>query len=317
MSDPVAAPAAAPAAPASADKASSIAPKAGVRSNVLDSTKTAAPAATEPQKTVDEKITVKINGKLRTMSRDEAVRELQKGFASRENFEKASKMTQNTQQLLRALKDPNIERRIAALKQLEVDPDEIAEHRLQSRAKQAQMTPEQARIAELEADIQRRDAEAKDFTERQEQEFSERQDREIWAKTEGEYIAEIDKAVQAGQFSGVSPAEALYLMADAGIMNLEYGLDLPAAELVAEAKSKIDEARSGLQSKILAATSEDEILELLGPEAVRKVAAAAVKKFKGGQPIQTLQKPATIADPEAKPEPKKWLRPGAIKTSFL
>jgi len=276
-----------------------------------------APVSPPGNKSAEEKLTFKRNGKLVTMSRDEAMRELQKGIAARENFEKAAKLTQKNQTLLRAVQDPNIEKRVAALKELGVDPDEIAEYRLQARAKQAQMTPEQQRIAELEAQLSAGEQAKAEAAERTEREAVERQDREIWAKTEQEYIAEIDKAIQTGQLTGIPAAEALYLMADAAEMNLEYGLDLPAAELIAEAKAKVESVRSELQQKVLGGLEGDGLLEFLGPDVVKKVAAAALRKYKAGTPIQTLQQPAPIAQNDQQPEKPKWIRPSETKTPFF
>jgi chemotaxis protein histidine kinase CheA len=264
----------------------------------------------------DEKITVKINGKMRSLSRDEAVRELQKGMAAQEKFQKAATLTQKNQTLLRALQNPDLGARLAALKELGVDPDEIAEHRLQARAQQARMTPEQQRIAELESQIAEQERSKVENEERFQSEEQERQDREIWAKTEQEYISEIDKAIKSGQLTNIPPAEALYLMAECAEMNLSYGLDLPASELIAEAKAKVESARGDLQQKMLTLEG-DALLDFLGPEAVKRVASAAVQKFKAGSPLQQLQRPAQISDPEAKPEPRKWIRPNDLKTPFF
>jgi chemotaxis protein histidine kinase CheA len=276
------------------------------------------PSAHVDKPTADnDKITLKINGKLRTMTRDEATRELQKGVAAREKFEKAASLTQKNQTLLRAAQDPDISKRVAALKELGFDPDEIAEYRLQARARQAQMTPEQQRIAELEAKLADGERSQQEAAERAEREAVERQDKEIWSKTEAEYIAEIDKAVASGQLAGIPPAEALYLMADAAEMNLSYGLDLPAAELIAEAKTKVESARADLQQKVLGSLDGDGLLEFLGPDVVKKVAAAAVRKFKAGSPIQPLQQPAPIADLEQKQEKPKWIRPSETRTPFF
>lgn len=306
---PEAAAAPAPAAPSASPSASSAEP-----------TQTAPPSAAPvkaPAVPADDKITIKVNGKLRTMSREEATRELQKSSAARENFEKAAKLTQKNQHLLRAAQDPDIAKRIAALEQLGFNPDEIAEHRLQARAKQAQMTPEQQRIAELEAKLADGERTQKESTERAQREAEERQDKEIWAKTEAEYISEIDKAVQSGQLVGIPPSEALYLMADAAEMNLAYGLDLPASELIAEAKAKVEATRSELQQKVLGGLDGDPLLEYLGPDVVKKVAAAAVRRFKAGAPIQALQQPAAITQPDQKEEKPKWIRPSQSLTPFF
>ena len=48
--------------------------------------------------------TGQVGGKLREVSREELTREAQKGFASRENFEKAAKLTQKNQACLSAAK---------------------------------------------------------------------------------------------------------------------------------------------------------------------------------------------------------------------
>lgn len=275
-----------------------------------------APVA-EPKAPSDDKITLKVNGKLRTMTRDEATRELQKGIAAREKFEKAASLTQKNQTLLRAAQAQSVDEKIAALQQLGFNPDEIAEARLQARARQAQMTPEQQKIAELEAKLADGERSQREAAERAERESIERQDKEIWAKTEAEYIAEIEKATQAGQLVGIPPAEALYLMAEAAEMNLEYGLDLPAADLIAEAKAKVEGARAELQQKVLGSLDGDSLLDYLGPEVVKKVATAAVRKFKAGSPIQPLQQPAPIAEPEQKQDKPKWIRPSETKVPFF
>lgn len=263
----------------------------------------------------DDRITVKVNGKLRTMTRDEAVREIQKSSASRENFEKAAKLTQKNQSLLKALADKA--NREAALEQLGVPLDEVLEERLARRAQQAQMSPEQREIAELRDQLTRQAEESKSATQRLEDERVALQEKEIWAKTEADYIKHIDAAAKAGQLGGLPPAEALYLMAEAAEMNLGYGLDLTPEELLSEARSKVDGAKAELQQKLTAGLQGDALLDFLGMDAVNAVLRAAKQKFLGGGPVQALAKPATIAPAAEEQKKPRYLRPSEVKTQFL
>lgn len=278
---------------------------------------TPAESPAKPPASGGEKFMVKVNGRLREMTREEVIREAQKSTASRENFEKSAQLTRKNQALLKALADPDPDRQDEALRQLGVDPDRIAERRLAVRAQQAQMTPEQKRIAELEAEVERRESEAKTAAERAEQERLEAMGREVWEKTEQEYRAELDRAIKAGELGGMKPAEALYLMADAALMNLEYGIELPASELIAEAKTKATEARTELQQKLVSGLQGEALLDFLGADAVNAVVRAAVAKYKAGQPIQPLDKPAPIAEPPPAVEKPKWKRPSDIKMPWL
>jgi hypothetical protein len=285
---------------------------------------TAAPASNgavakpPPAPDAQEKITVKVNGKLRTLTREEAIREIQKSGAARENFEKAANLTKKNQTLLRALQDPDPGRQDAALRELGVDPDRIVERRLAIRAQQAQMSPEQQRIAELEQQLQAKERAAKEAQEQAEHERTAAQERQIWQETEAKYLSVVDAALKAGEFSGMSPAEALYYMADAAEMNLAYGLDIPPEELVGEVKARFAETRDEFRAKITGALDGPALLEYLGPDAVNKVLRAAVAKFKGGgAPAQPLETPATIAEAPDAPPKRQWKRPSDIKTTFL
>lgn len=270
------------------------------------------PAEAKP---ADDRITVKVNGKLRTMTRDEAVREIQKSSASRENFEKAAKLTQKNQTLLKALSDKA--QREKALEDLGVPLDEVLEERLARRAQQAQMTPEQRRIAELEAQIARQTEESTTTAQKLEEERFAAQEKQIWEKTEADYITHIDAAAKAGKLGGLQPSEALYLMAEAAEMNLGYGLDLTPEELLAEARTKVDGAKAELQQKLTHGLQGEALLEFLGMDAVNAVLRAARQKFIGGGPVQALQKPAPIAEPSQEPQKRRIVRPNEVKTPWL
>lgn len=302
------------AAPAAAPAAASETPSSDTsaqKGDKVQSTGSKPDASAKP-----EMITVKVNGKLKNLTRDDAIRELQKGFASRENFEKAAKLTKNTQALLKALQDPNLtpDQEDDYLRQLGRDPDKIAERRLALRAQQAQMTPEQKRIAELEAQLSAREKQTAEDTKRLEAERQEAIDKQEWSRLESDYMSVIDKAHKAGELGGMKPAEALYHMADAAEMNLEFGIQLTPEELLAEAKAKVTEAREGIKAQAMALEGPA-LLEFFGTDVVNKVLRAARDKFKAGAPVQPLAKPAPIAPSE---EPKKvWKRPGDFKTPFL
>lgn len=272
--------------------------------------------APDPKPTAAEKFLIKVNGKLRELSREDAIRELQKGQAARENFEKAAALTKKNQAILKALADPDPDRQEEALRQLGVDPDKLAERRFARRAQEAQLTPEQKRIAELEAEMKRREDAAKSEVEQRESELKAIRDREVWAKMEQEYLATVDGALKSGDLGGLKPAEALYLMAEAGEMNLEYGLSLTPQELLAEAKAKVSEQREELRGKVMALEG-DALLNFLGPDATNRVLRAARDKYKRGEPFQQpLEKPAPIAD-QAEPPKRVWKRPSELKTPFL
>lgn len=270
----------------------------------------AAPApAPAPAETKPDTITVKINGKLRNLTRDDAIRELQKGIASRETFEKAAAKEKRVAQIFKALQDPNLapEQEDEYLRQLGRDPDKIAERRLALRAQQAQMTPEQKRIAELEARIQTDERSRAERDEQSKKELQDVRDREVWSKLEQEYTGEIDRAIKAGELGGMKPAEALFHMASAAEMNLEFGLQLSTAELLQEAKARVSEEREQVRSQALSLQG-DALLEFLGVEAVNKVLSAAREKYKRGKPIQDLAKPAAIA-PAAEPQKRDHVAP--------
>lgn len=306
-------PAAAPAAAPSTTPAANAAPAA--------KTPSAAPAGTpqappEP-KPAAEKLLIKVNGKLRELSRDEAVRELQKGFASRENFEKGASLTRKNQALLKALQVEDPDEQESALRALGVDPDKLAERRLQRRAQEAQMTPEQKRIAELENEIQRTQKAAKDAEAKRQSDTEAAQEKQYWAQIEADYTSEIDRAQKAGELKGFKPAEVLFHMANEAELNEEYGIQLSPAELVQEAKAKILASKVDFNERAKGLEGED-LLNEFDPEVLNKVLKAAVTRFKGGgQAVQPLEKPAQIGDPEKKPEQPKWIRPSDLRPVFL
>jgi hypothetical protein len=180
------------------------------------------------------------------------------------------------------------------------------------------MTPEQQRIAELEAQLQRGEQERQTEQQKLQAEREEQADRQAWAQIEQECMTEIDRAMKAGELSGFkSASEALYLMAEAGELNSQFGVGVGAPELLAEAKQKLTEARTDLQAKIVGQLEGDSLLDWLGTEAVNKVIRAAAAKFKAGTPIQTLPKPAPIAEPKDKPKKSEWIRPDDMKRPFF
>lgn len=296
---PAAAPAAAPVAASNKTSADPAKAPSGEQTHT-DPAKVSAPVP------ASEKFLIKVNGKLKEVTKDELIRKAQMGDASRETWEKSSARTKKIQTLLNAVNDPDPQRQDEALKALGVDPDKIAERRLALRAQQSQMTPEQRRIAELEAQIENDQKTSAQREAERQAELAAAKDREEWAKLESSYMAEIDRATKAGELGGMKPAEALYHMADAAEMNIEFQLGLTPTELLAEAKAKVAEQREQLKTQVMALEGPA-LLEFLGTDAVNRVIRAARTKYQGGQPIQQLEKPAPIAPPA--PEKRTFVAP--------
>lgn len=306
---PVAAPAAAPAVTtnASVDKGTSSDPKTAATGTSSDPK----PAATDSK---PERYLIKVNGKLKELTRDDLIRKAQMADASQEKWAKSAERTKRVQTLLGALQDPDPDRQEAALRELGMDPDKLAERRLTRRVQDAQLTPEQRRIAELEAQIQNEARSAKERDAQREQEQREALDKAEWGRLEAEYTAEIDRASKAGELAGLKPAEVLYHMADAAEMNLEFGMQLTPTQLLQEAKGKITDMRESLRSQVLGSLQGDQLLDFMGVDVVNRVLAAARDRYKRGQ-AQPPQKPAQIA-PSA-PEKPQFVRPSDIKPPWL
>ena len=258
-----------------------------------------------------KKYKVKIDDQEQEVDEDEIVKGYQLAKASSKRFQEASDLRKELSEFVNSVKQNPME----LLKKLNItpaelmkksgmshkeflkaygDPYDIAEQLLMERIEEASLTPEQKRLRELEA-------KEKSWREREEQENKarmEKEENEKLTRMEQEYVAQLEEnMVNVIQASGIKPTPKL-------IAQIAYELDLMTRGdddmniSQAMVKKAMDAALGRSKNSlvdVLSSLEEDQLLDSMPPELVKKLNNAMLKKY-GRQPAapkeESRQSPA-------------------------
>lgn len=246
-------------------------------------TKSAADPAPPPKR-----YKVKIDGEELEVPEDELLRGYQRGAAARKRFEEAQRERAEIEEL-KKLGDPwKIAQKL--LGKGDEDLDQLAEQRLLARLQRESMTPEQRRIAELEAERDRYATEAKN-----------REAAELEAKVAAQtniHREQLNRALPAAMDAAQLPRtpEAARLVIGHLETMVKMGLELDVQAAAEMAREDLVERNSA----IFRGMSPEMLERALGKETI---AAILRRSLEAPKPA-----PTPNPTPEPKPEPKKnWL----------
>lgn len=280
--------------PAPKAPAQPITPKASETEGLDKKTGAAAITPPEGKKEPEELFELTVNGKVEKLTREQAVRELQKGRAAGEKFKSAAEMTRKAQQLFQALEGDHAG---DVLEQILGDRfDTIAEQRMARRAEQALLTPEEREHASLQRKLA-------DYEAREQQ----RQEQEQKAQVEQQsnaMVQHLDKAITAIANKGNLPGtpETLAAIAEVLMEADDIGLNMTEEQVAAEVQEKLDGVSKNLEQRILGGLKGDALLDRVGPTIAQAIVDATVARFNTGNPYA----PPPVTEPE--PEPAKAVR---------
>lgn len=248
---------------------------------------TGKPAETAPPVEVRKKL--KINGKEVEMSEGEIIERAQRSESAAQRFQEASDMTRKAE---------------AILKQADEDPAgffskrgknirEWAENYLMEELKREQMNPEQKKALENEQKLKQYEKEKKDDADK-------KQSDEIAAKFK-EHNENYNKLfVEALGKAGLpKTAYTVKRMAELQLVNIKKKFDLNADQLA----KLVREDYMAEQKALYGPMEGEQLLEILGPDVVKKLSKAQIAKLKakGVRPATNTGNRAAEQDDDGRP----------------
>lgn len=255
MATPASAPAAAPSTPAAG-----AAPAAGGQNTA---TKGTAAAATPAE---IRKLKLKLDGQDVEMPESEVIALAQQGKASGKRFQEAAAMRKQAEDVLKFAKDNPTE----FFKKTGMNAREWAEKYLMEELKREAMSPEQKKAADNEAKLREYENEKKQAKDRADQEDRDRQTNDHRTRLDGLFVEALTK-------SGLPKTPyTIKRMAELQLTNIKKKLELNPDQLA----KLVREDYIAEQKALFGSSEGDQLLELFGPELVKKLSKAQLAKLK-------------------------------------
>ncbi len=245
----------------------------------------AAPSMNEVAKETLAKFKVQIDGAEAEVDQDELIRGYQLAKASHKKFQEASDERKKAEQLYSKVKTNPRD----ALRELELDPDKLAEDWLTEKISKELMSPEQRRLSELESELASIKGEKARI---EKQKADELHTAEVERLTQ-EYVKTINNALEAGglpQDRSIASRVAAHMQEAHNL-----GYDLPAAEAVKLVKQELKE----YYKPVLGNSKIDQIAEMIGESNMKALVDYYTAKFKipGGAAVAPAQQPDSKVQP--------------------
>lgn len=269
--------------------------KAPTEVKVENASKTKLPSAEEVKKRVYK---IKYGEKEETLDEDEVVRRAQKVTGIEKKAEEAAKQFKIATNFFKLLKENPLEFAKKA-REIGMDPEAMAIAIIDNKLKYEQMTPEQRELEQLRQEKIERDRLDKIKEEEEHKKLLAEQEDEYRQQLEND-IVEAYNEVKLPKTPWTTARIAAYL--DAGLANgKQYRIKDVAAVVKKEYNAMINE--------VLAATPEDQILDLLDTNVQEMIAKARVKKLKPKDPVPVVKKEEKKKEePKLDPRKRKLIR---------
>lgn len=249
----------------------------------------APPAATKP---APELFELEVDGEKVTLTREQAVRQLQKGAAGDKRLREAQEQTQKFQRALELGKaNPG-----DLMKYLGVDAKAFAEKLLAQEAEQALMDPKDRQLLELQRENETFKQQQKANEKTQADQALAEADKKVFAQIEKSFLA----AAEAGELEGTP--DNLLRMIEVANEAVELGIAPTEAQIVAEVKEREDLAFSQLERKVLGGLKGEKLAKRLGPAVVEAVLTWSVEQLRGTNPYRETASAPERTEP-GKPRP--------------
>lgn len=225
-----------------------------------------APAAAQPTPTEIRKMKLNLNGQEVELPESEVIAYAQQGKVATERFKEASKMRQEAEQILKYA-EANPE---DFFKRTGKNARQWAEEFLLKELQAEAMSPEQRKARENEEKLRKYENDEKSREDKKKQEAQDRLKQEHMEKYDQMFV-------QALTESGLPKTKyTIKRMAELQLINIKNKYELSATQLAKIVREDyIDEQKS-----LYGAVEGDQLLELLGPEIVKKLSKAQIAKLK-------------------------------------
>jgi hypothetical protein len=243
-------------------------------------------AGAEGAKSPEEEFEIVVKGQKRKLTREQAVRELQKGFASEESFRKAKELTQKTQGLLGMLKEKPAD----ALKELGVDVESFARQVLQQRVEAAveeTLPPEEKQARQEKRELEQLRAQIKA-----------REEADIAARhkaQEKQVFSHLEKNIIEAAKRNNMPAtpDTLHLIAATASELIDLGVPFTEDQLMAEVRERQDATFGELEKRVLGGLKGEALAQRLGPAVVQEILKWSVERIRGPRAAPAQKQEAT------------------------
>lgn len=288
-------------------------PAAPAAAAPLNGAATAAKPVTPPADQAPQTFQVKVDGQMTTFTLDQLLKNASKsGYADKlikQATEAAKRIksieAQREQLLADKKKNPH-----ALLKEYGVDPDEFAHSILSKKVSESQMTPEQRRIAELEAREAEMRGQLEERTKAEQKQHQTRLAQQFQKKIESELSSAATRA-------GIEPnSQGFYAIYEAFKEAVELDLPWDPDRIVEVAKESLDGAHGRLEKAVVGGLTGEALLTRLGPTVVEAVLQARVAQIRGGK--MNGAKPANGTQaPKPVEKPSQYLSPAELQEMRL
>lgn len=232
-----------------------------------------------------KKYKIKVDGAEEEMDEDSVLKLAQMGRAANKRFQEAAGMRKQAEEFISLLKSNP--RSVLENPAIGLDLKKFAEDYLIEQLQKEQLTPEQKRIAELEAELKRHDEEKK--------QKDEEQKRQDFQKLQERFAQEYEQKISDALSSGGLPRTPYTVkrMAEYMSLALNNNLDL-------EPKDVAKLVRQDYQNEVTAIIGQadgETLLQILGSQVADKIRKYDLAKLKAG----TAMPPKPVAPPSDEP----------------
>lgn len=261
-----------------------------------------APAGETPAQAAARKYKIKVDGgeteiDLGSLKDEQIVKALQMEKVAYKRMQEKAELERKYNALREQLKtDPR-----KALKEdpeIGIDIRKQVEEELIREYKESQMSEEARRAAQLERELQARDAEIKRIADEKQAEQRRILEDRLYQETEAQFV----EALESSDLPRTR--ETLYMMGQIAKVNLANGLELTPAQMAAETKSRLAQIHQYVTRNL----KGEALVSHLGEDVVKEVLRHEVKKRKAQQASQMTAPPPAkqpdVTDLREQPERK-------------
>lgn len=231
--------------------------------------------------TVEELFDVNDGGTIKKRTRDQVIRDAQKGLAFEKRLKQSDQQVQKAQKVLEMIaSDP-----FTAVKELGGDPIKAAQDFLARHAEDQLMSPEQKQQRDMQQRLSQYENQDKQRQEQAQQAQQAEADKRIFASLEKGFIA----AAERNGLEGTP--ENLYRMIEVASEAMEHEIPLSEDQIVQEVKEREDDAFSRLEKRVLGGLKGEALAQRLGPAVVEEIVNWTISKFKNTNPYKKTEEP--------------------------
>ncbi len=268
----------------------------------------AAPAppveATKAPEAPPDLFDIVVDGEKRQLTREQAIRELQKSAAGSKRMQQAAELTKKNQRLVKMLTEAPED----ALRELGVDVEQLAQGVLARKAEDSLMTPEERAHRDLVSKVERYEAQEKQRTEQHAAEQQQAKDKAMFDTFEKGFIA----AAERNGLEGTP--DNLLRMIEIGSEFLEMGMPLNEDQVIAELRDREDAVFGKLEQKVTSGLKGEKLAQRLGKTVVEEILRWSIASIRA-QPAYPASGDPVVEKPVKAPKAKTTQQQGYMSES--